>query len=366
MHEVRAPGSLDPATTTVYERRAREWTEARTGKSVELGRCLRARASTTRPLLDLGCGPGYLTAVLPDSTIGLDPAGAMLELLATRVPGAVPVRGEAAHLPFRRRSLGGAVVNAVYVHVDRPDLPLVLAELHRVLAVDAPVELGMFGGDQDLTAVAAGDFPGRRFALWGDAHLHDVAIGAGFSVDAHEHTETAHWPFLHTSLTRLRSLPDTVGPGMRMLVCGLNPSLHSADLGVGFGRAGNRFWPAALAAGIVSVDRDARHALARHGIGMTDLVKRATPRADEIAADEFRDGVGRLERLCAWLRPATVCMVGLAGWRAAVDRTATAGWQTRDLGGSPVYVMPSTSGLNAHAQLPDLTAHLVAAAAGPV
>jgi TDG/mug DNA glycosylase family protein len=152
---------------------------------------------------------------------------------------------------------------------------------------------------------------------------------------------------------------------MRMLVCGLNPSLHSADLGVGFGRAGNRFWPAALAAGVVSVDRDARHALEHHGIGMTDLVKRATPRADELAAHEYRDGLARVERLCAWLRPASVCMVGLSGWRVAVDRTATAGWQERDLGGSPVYVMPSTSGLNAHSQLPDLTGHLRTAAAGP-
>ncbi|MEZ5245188.1 MAG: uracil-DNA glycosylase family protein [Acidimicrobiales bacterium] len=357
--------SLDPATNAVYEARAREWTEARVGKSVVPAERLRERASSAAPLLDLGCGPGYLTATLPEGAIGLDPAAAMLDLLRERVPGAVPLQGEAAHLPFRRESLGGAVANAVYVHVDRPALPLVLAELHRVLEVGAPAELGMFGGDQDLTEFTTGDFAGRRFALWRDDHLKDVLVGAGFAIDAHDHQETANWPYLHTSLTRLRSLPDTVGPGMRMLVCGLNPSLHSADLGVGFGRAGNRFWPAALAAGIVSVDRDARHALEHHGIGMTDLVKRATPRADEISAGEFHEGLVRIERLCAWLRPAAVCMVGLSGWRAAVDRKATAGWQQRRLGDSPVYVMPSTSGLNAHSQLPDLTEHLRTAAAGP-
>ncbi|MDW3219213.1 MAG: uracil-DNA glycosylase family protein [Acidimicrobiales bacterium] len=357
--------SLDRQTAAVYEARAAAWATARVGKSVDAARRLVARLGVDHaPVLDLGCGPGYLTAALPSATIALDPAAAMLGLLRETLPNALAVQGEAGALPFATESLGGAVVNAVFVHIDRPHLPMALAELHRTLAVDAPVEIGMFGGDQDLTAMTTGDFAGRRFSLWQDDHLLDVYVGAGFAVDEHRHRETEHWPNLLSSLTRRRSLPDTVGPGMRLLVCGLNPSLHAADMGVGFGRGGNRFWPAALAAGIVTVDRDPRHALREHGIGMTDLVKRATPRADELDRREYVDGLARLERLCAWLRPEAVCMVGLSGWRAAADRKATAGWQDRTLGGSPVYVMPSTSGLNAHAQLPDLTQHLRAAAAG--
>lgn len=359
--------TLDPDTRAVYEEKAGAWTAARAGKSLRAAERLAARLpADAGPALDLGCGPGYLLEALPPDAIGLEPAGAMLDVLRNRVPGCLAVQGEAGTLPFRSGGIGGAVINAVYVHIDRPALPMVLAELHRALAVGAPVELGMFGGDQDLTPMTTGDFAGRRFALWQDVHLCDVLVGAGFAVDEHvHHDRTEYWPYLHTSLTRLRSLPDTVGPDMRLLVCGLNPSLHAADMGVGFGRGGNRFWPAALAAGVVSVDRDARHALAEHGVGMTDLVKRATTRADELDRQEYVDGLGRLERLCGWLRPRAVCMVGLSGWRAAVDRTASTGWQERDLGGSPVYVMPSTSGLNAHAQLPDLTEHLRAAAAGP-
>jgi TDG/mug DNA glycosylase family protein len=358
--------SLDPATNAVYESRAQEWTDARQGKPVALATRLCERVDPAGgPLLDLGCGPGYLTAELPPGSIGLDPAAAMVDLLRRRVPAAAAVQGEAAHLPFRRESIAGAIVNTVYVHIDRPELPLALAELHRVLEIGAPVELGMFGGDQDLSAMTSGDFAGRRFALWDDRHLTDVLTGAGFRIDEHTRRDTDHWPYLTTSLTRQRSLPDTVGADMRLLVCGLNPSLHSADLGVGFGRAGNRFWPAALAAGLVSVDRDARHALTEHGIGMTDLVKRATTRADEVSDEEFRDGLERLERLCAWLEPDALCMVGLLGWRTAVDSKAAAGWQSRTVGGVPVYVMPSTSGLNAHSQLPDLTEHLRSASLGP-
>ena len=146
---------------------------------------------------------------------------------------------------------------------------------------------------------------------------------------------------------------------MAVLVCGLNPSIHSAEAGVGFVTGSNRFWPGARAAGLVSADRDTFGALIHDGVGMTDLVKRATRRADELDRLEYQDGFARVERLVAWLRPRVVCFVGLSGWRVAVDSQAKAGLQNRDLAGRPVYVMPSTSGLNAHCQLPDVIDHLV-------
>ncbi len=152
--------------------------------------------------------------------------------------------------------------------------------------------------------------------------------------------------------------PTSSGAGLRLLTVGLNPSLYAADAGVGYARPGNRFWPALIAAGIVTRDRDPVHALRVHGIGMTDVVKRATVGAKEIDAAEYRSGIARVERLVRWLAPASVCMVGLSGWRAAVDADARPGLQEHRFGGRPVYVMPSTSGANAHAQLPDLVDHL--------
>ena len=95
---------------------------------------------------------------------------------------------------------------------------------------------------------------------------------------------------------------------------------------------------------------------------MTDLVKRASPRADGLRAAEYRDGIDRLEVLCSWLSPDAVCIVGLSGWRAAVDRSATPGVQRRHLGGRPVYVMPNPSGVNTHIDLQGLAAHFAAAA----
>jgi TDG/mug DNA glycosylase family protein len=127
---------------------------------------------------------------------------------------------------------------------------------------------------------------------------------------------------------------------------------------VGFARPGNRFWPAATAAGLVTRTHDPVHALRVDGVGMTDLVKRATPRADELTRDEFVHGAGRVERLVEWLRPRAVCFVGLSGYRAAVDRRAATGWQPEPFGGRPAYVMPNPSGVNAHATPAVLTEHL--------
>jgi TDG/mug DNA glycosylase family protein len=218
------------------------------------------------------------------------------------------------------------------------------------------------GGENGAAAPALTDLPERLAALHrahqpGDEVAidldapDDLLVGAGFEV-------VRSRPLV---VRRLRTLPDRVAPDLRLLVCGLNPSLYAADRGVGFARPGNRFWPAMLAAGLVTVDRDPTHALRAHGIGMTDLVKRATVAASELHREEFVAGVARVDRLCTWLRPRAVLLVGLAGWRAAVDRKAAVGWQPDDLGGSPVYVMPSTSGLNASTQLPGFVAHLHAA-----
>src|SRR4029077_14122034 len=83
---------------------------------------------------------------------------------------------------------------------------------------------------------------------------------------------------------RLRTLPDIVGPRMRMLVCGLNPSLVAADAGFGFAGATNRFWRAATEAGLITHARDPLQVLLADGVGMTDLVKRATPGTKALAS----------------------------------------------------------------------------------
>jgi double-stranded uracil-DNA glycosylase len=289
--------------------------------------------------------------------VALDAAYAMLEIVAEHAPGAVRVQADLAALPFRRGCGASGWANRSYIHLPKADLPLALWDLHRVLAVGAPIELSFFEGDGEIRHheddLAMGGAR-RLFARWTEAQLLDVAHGAGFDQLEVEPFENARV----LRGRRARTLADTVGPGLRLLLVGLNPSLHAADAGYGFAGPGNRFWPALSSAGIHHGTRDPWLLARTGGVGMTDLVKRATRRAEEVTPVDYRSGFERIERLAAWLQPASVCFVGLAGWRIAMGRKASTGWQDRLVGGRPAYVMPNPSGLNAHDNVATLAAHL--------
>lgn len=342
--------TADRATIAIYDEMAATYQANRSERFADRAHDLRDAAAGL--VLDAGCGAGTYLSHL-GAVVGMDASAGMLE--RARRARRPLVQADLGRLPFRRGSFAGAWARNTYLHVPHTALPLALAELHQVLPVGAPVVASFITGPQDHR-IADDDLPGRNFWRWDDQGLLDTFVGAGFE-NLRLSGETPRF----VEGVRARTLPDTVGASMRVLICGLNPSVHAADAGVGFVTPGNRFWPAAIEVGLASVDRDAFDAIRRHGMGITDLVKRATRRADELDPSEYQDGLRRVERLCERLQPESVCMVGLSGWRAAVDPKASAGWQDRRLGGRPVYVMPSTSGLNAHSRLPDLVEHLRAA-----
>ena len=147
------------------------------------------------------------------------------------------------------------------------------------------------------------------------------------------------------------ALGPIVGPRLRVLFVGINPSLYSAQAGHHFARPGNRFWPALHAAGftprLLRPDEDGE--LPTHGIGVTNIAARPTRAAAEITAAELRAGAGELERLVRRHAPRLVAVVGLTAYRTAFARPAAAmGLQSEQIGGRPVWVLPNPSGLNAH------------------
>jgi len=155
------------------------------------------------------------------------------------------------------------------------------------------------------------------------------------------------------------TIPDLVGPRLKVLLVGINPSLYSGWSGLHFARPGNRLWRTLHEAGFTSrqLHPSETSELIAAGIGITNLVARATARADELSADEVRAGVAPLRRLVRRHRPPYVAFLGISTYRIAFDEPrARVGERPERFEGARVWVLPNPSGLNAHYQQPALTA----------
>ncbi|MGA1837640.1 mismatch-specific DNA-glycosylase [Herbiconiux sp. 11R-BC] len=172
------------------------------------------------------------------------------------------------------------------------------------------------------------------------------------------------------------SIPDVIGPGLRMLLVGINPGLHTAAVQAPFSRRGNRFYPALYRAGITDHLIDAsegfrpgdREHLVERGLGITTLVAGATARADELSDAELVAGGAALLARLPSLHPAVVAVLGITAFRTAFGRPrATPGRQSDDLAGFELWVVPNPSGLNAHETVDTLaTAYRRAAVAAGI
>ncbi len=152
-------------------------------------------------------------------------------------------------------------------------------------------------------------------------------------------------------------VPDLLGPDLRLLFVGINPGLWTAATQTHFAHPANRFYPALLRAGVITraispsdgmTDADRDH-LRERGIGITNLVRRATARAAELTAEELRAGGAALEALVARESPRVVAVAGITAYRTAFGiPKAVLGRQPEPLAGSELWVVPNPSGLNAH------------------
>lgn len=148
-------------------------------------------------------------------------------------------------------------------------------------------------------------------------------------------------------------VPDLAGKNLIVLFAGINPGLYTAAIGHHFGRPGNRFWPALHAGGftprLFSPFEEAL--LLDLKFGITNVVERATARADELTDDELRAGGKRLEAKVKRWRPTVVAFVGIGPYRiVSGKKDAHVGLQEDPFGGSHAWVLPNPSGLNAHYQ----------------
>lgn len=154
-----------------------------------------------------------------------------------------------------------------------------------------------------------------------------------------------------------RTVPDLVGPGLKLLFVGINPGLWTAATQTHFAYPGNRFYPALHRAGITPrpIDPAAgmsdadRSMFIDLGLGITNVVQRATARADELSQEEFVEGGRRLTGFVEQWGPSVVAIAGLGAYRTAFGRPkARKGLQDETIGGAEVWLTGNPSGLNAH------------------
>jgi double-stranded uracil-DNA glycosylase len=158
-----------------------------------------------------------------------------------------------------------------------------------------------------------------------------------------------------------RRVPDVVAPGLDVIFCGINPGLWSAAVGHHFARPGNRFWKVLQAAGFTEelVSPSDERSLLQDGVGVTNLVSRATASAAELDSDELRRGGRNLARKVRRLRPGIVAFLGLIAYRSAFDRPgASVGEQAERLGGARLWLLPNPSGAQAHYQPDEMVSAL--------
>ncbi len=170
------------------------------------------------------------------------------------------------------------------------------------------------------------------------------------------------------------TVPDLVGRRLELLFVGINPGLWTAATQTHFAHPANRFYPALRRAGVIDweisaadgmTDQD-RARFTAAGLGITNLVERATARASELTSAEIKAGANKLSGKVARWKPRVVAVAGVTAYRTGFGRrTAQLGRQPEALGGAVLWVVPNPSGLNAHETV-DSLAEWYAAAAGAV
>ena len=154
-----------------------------------------------------------------------------------------------------------------------------------------------------------------------------------------------------------KTVPDIIAPRLRVLFCGINPSVYSAVVRHHFARPGNRFWPTLHRAGFTPrlLRPDEEQELLNYGYGITNIVERATVAAAELTPGELAIGGQQLRNKVERYRPQVLAVLGISAYRHAFNLPrAVLGQQPETIGTTRVFVLPNPSGLNAHYTPADL------------
>src|ERR1035437_8193252 len=147
----------------------------------------------------------------------------------------------------------------------------------------------------------------------------------------------------------MRTLPDYLRSGMKLVIVGCNPGDRSARVGHYYAGRGNEFWPLLYDSGVLPElleNRDDKR-MVEFGIGLTDLVKRSTRGEEELQREEFAEGRIVLSQKLEQCAPQVIAFNGMGTFENFSQRAWKLGLQKGRLYGAQVFVLPSTGAKNA-------------------
>ncbi len=149
-------------------------------------------------------------------------------------------------------------------------------------------------------------------------------------------------------------MKDRIKPGVRILFVGINPGMRSEAINHHFAGYSNRFWKLLHESRIVPepIRAEDDDRLPEWGLGITNLVARATPGIDTLRPDEYIAGARVLMKKIKRYEPEIVALVGVTVFRSLFGLKSsirvTLGLQPQRLHSSCVFVLPNPSGRNAN------------------
>jgi TDG/mug DNA glycosylase family protein len=147
----------------------------------------------------------------------------------------------------------------------------------------------------------------------------------------------------------MKTLPDYLRKGMKLLIVGFNPGENSARVGHYYAGRNNQFWPLLYESAIIPepIDHHDDKRMIEFGIGLTDMVKRPTRGIEEIGREEWAEGRVLLAQKMQEFSPRIVAFNGKLCYEKFTGRPCKLGLQKETLYGAAVFVLPSTSAQNA-------------------
>jgi TDG/mug DNA glycosylase family protein len=145
------------------------------------------------------------------------------------------------------------------------------------------------------------------------------------------------------------AVPDILGPGLQVVFCGINPGHRSSAAGHHFANPRNDFWRLLADAGLtpMRLEPSEQWSLLEFGFGLTNAAYRTTRGSGDLRRRDFAGAAERLESLAAELHPGVIAFVGKAAYEGPFRDKPALGLQERRLGGTRLFVLPSTSPANA-------------------